>query len=115
MNYLIRTIGFGMVQTAAGVVIAFWIEVAHARFKFEHPDGQGSALSNLCWNYSWWYLAVVALLLISLVISARRKWSSAYSFTTSVGYTLLVLWFGFALIAMELCQIPYVNLRGVHY
>jgi len=115
MNYWIRTIGFAMVQTAINTMVSFWIATVHARFKWEHPGGRGCEVAHLYWDYSWWYLAAIALQVIVLTIFAIKRWDRTYALTTYIGYTLLILWVGSAFIAMELPWIPYVNLLGAHY
>jgi hypothetical protein len=115
MKYLTNTIGFALIQTVSGSVASLWLEVAHARFKFDHPTGQGVNIANFYWDYSWWYLSVVAFFVSCLTLLAWRNKDKTYWLATYFGYALLILWIGFAIIAMEVCRIPEVHLYGNHY
>ena len=110
-----RTIGFVATQLSAGVLIQLWCSAVHDRFKHFHPEGHGRALPNFYWDYSWTYpvLAVVLSGLLMGCHSSRRE--RAYDLLIPFGYWLLVVWVGFALIAMEISFVPFLNLRGENW
>ena len=85
------------------------------RFKAEHPDGYGAAISNIVWDFSWVGIAVALVLAGLLVVSHVRKLDGLYAATYYLGLWLLVVWFGIALIAMEVSFIGWLDPRGQHF
>ena len=96
----------------AGLLVQMWCRLVHNRFTYYHRGGQGRGLPNVYWDYSWAYTAFAALLTILVFFLHRTNRKLFYEATVQFGYWLLVLWAGFALIAMEISFVPDFNLRG---
>src|SRR5437879_1880334 len=95
-----HTLGFGAIQITAGLLIQLWCRYVHYRFRYFHQGGHGRGLSNIYWDYSWVY-TVFAVFLTGLAIALHcKKRAGLYDSTIWFGYWLLVVWAGFALIAM---------------
>ena len=107
-----RTLGFGAIQITAGLLIQLWCWSVHLRFRHFHQGGHGRGLSNIYWDYSWGYTALAAVLLVLVIVWQHTKRPMLYEATMQVGYWLLVVWAGFALIAMEISFTPDVHLHG---
>jgi hypothetical protein len=110
-----KTIGYGTTLLSATVLIHFWCNVVHWRFRYEHPDALGKGLSFIFWDYSWVGIAAAGLLNVLLIVSHIRRLGAIYETTFYFSLWLLVVWFGAALIAMELVFVPWTDLRGSHY
>ena len=115
MIKMAKTIGFGATLVSAALLIHYWCQLVHVRFNVEHPGGQGAAISNLYWNFSWIGIAVGGALAGLLVVSHAKRLERLYEATYYFGWWLLVVWFGAALLAMEVSFIPWFDPRGDHY
>jgi hypothetical protein len=92
-----------------------WCNGVKWRFHIEHPDGIGPSISHFYWHYSWIGILAAVLLSVTLVVSHRMKRGALYDVTYHFGIWLLVVWFGVALVAMELAFMPWVDPNGLHY
>jgi hypothetical protein len=115
MSNLPKTIGFGAIQLSATTLIHSWCKVVHWRFEYDHPGGVGPVISHIYWNYSWVGIAVAAMLTGILVFSHIKKRSILYETTFYFGVWLLVVWFGFALVATDIAFLGWGDLRGRHF
>ena len=107
-----RTLGFAVIQITAGLLIQLWCLSVHQRFRYFHPDGHGAALSNIYWDYTWTYTAFAVLLASLAIVWHRIGRATLYEITFHCGYWLLLVWAGFAFIAMEISFVPIPHLHG---
>ncbi len=110
-----RTLGFVSTQLTTAILIQLWCSMVHHRFRYFHPSGWGKGLSNIYWEYAWGYTTVAALMSILVVLLHWKGRPHLYEIVVRLGYWLLIVWAGFALIAMEIPFTPSVNLRGEQY
>ena len=107
-----RTLGFAAIQITTGLLVQLWCWNVHLRFQYFHRDGHGRALSNIYWDYSWTYTAFTVLLICLAIAWQYNKKAILYEITIRCGYWLLIVWVGFALIAMEMSFVPDLHLHG---
>lgn len=110
-----RTWTFASTQITTAVLVHIYCTMVHHRFRYFHRDGFGRAIPNFYWDYAWGYLCLAVILSLLLVVLHARRRSLLYEWVMGVGYWLLLVWVGFALIAMEIPFTPITNLRGEWY
>ena len=110
-----RTFGFATTQVTTAALIQIWCSLVQHRFRYFHPHEWGKGLSSLYWDYAWTYSAFAVVLSVVVVALQCKRRSLAYEVVVRTGYLLLILWVGWAVIAMEVPFTPWVDLRGEHY
>ena len=112
MGSWFKTIGFAATFLSSTALISGWCQVVHFRFRVEHPGAVGSNISNFYWDFPWIGIGFATILSVILSAAHIRKHDALYNATYCFSIWLLVVWFGVALIAMEL---PWGDLHGYHY
>jgi LPXTG-motif cell wall-anchored protein len=85
------------------------------RFEREHHAGVGTTIANFYWDHSWLGVLVGILLSAGLFMAWKKRKPTLYDFIFYAGFTLLILWFGFAMVAMETSFIGWDDLRGTNF
>jgi hypothetical protein len=75
----------------------------------------GPRIAHFFWDYSWIGIAAAVVLALTLIVSHAKRWEGFYDATYYFGLWFVVLWFGAALVAMEVAFVPWFDLRGAHY
>jgi len=111
----IKTVFFGLFNASASLTAYLWCKIEEWRFRAEHPNGFGTALSNFFWQFSWISFAISALLIFLIVICHKLEKEKLHAYIFYIGLWLIATWLCCAFISTETAFVGWRDLSGVHF